>query len=115
MNPNSKSINLDVNSVVSLTDSNIPFVSGRTFKVGEAYEGMKRHFGRSDVWFSEGLDCEALVPGDTWRKGRIRICFEFCPEDDEDEENISEKDFGHKETADEVAVEYPLDEVRQTI
>lgn len=112
MNSNSKSINLDVNSVVSLTDSNIPFVSGRTFRIGEAYEGMKRHFGRSDVWFSEGLDCEALVPGNTWRKGKIRICFEFCPEDGEDFDN---NDLGHEEAADEVVVEYPLDEVRQTI
>lgn len=112
MNSNSKSINLNVNSVVSLTDSNMPFVSSKTFKIGEANEGMKGHFGKI---ISEGLNCEALVPGSTWRKGRIRICFEFCPEDDEDGENRNKKDFGHEEAAKEVAVEYPLDEIRQTI
>lgn len=93
MNSNSKSINLNVNSVVSLTDSNMPFVSSKTFKIGEANEGMKRHFGKI---ISEGLNCEALVPGSTWRKGKIRICFEFCPEDDGDGKIVIKRILGTK-------------------
>lgn len=112
MSQNSTPIHLDQHSVVSLADSNFPFISVKTFKIAEAYEGMKTYFGRGDAWLFEGLECEVLVPGKTWRKGKVRICFEFCPEDDE---NCSEKELRQEETADEVAVEYPLDEVRQTI
>jgi|UPI0007399C9F hypothetical protein len=111
MNLNSKSINLDEHSVVYLADSNFPFVSSKTFKIAEAFEGMKRDFGKV---VSEGLDCEALVPGSRWRKGKVRICFEFYPQDAEDEKKSAAENLGHKETANGAAVD-PLDEIRQEI
>lgn len=36
-----------------------------------------------DSWLSQGIDCEILKPGKTWRKGkvRIRISLEFSPDE----------------------------------
>jgi hypothetical protein len=35
--------------------------------------------------FENGVDCNLLqLDGKGWQKGKLRICFEFIPEDDED-------------------------------
>ncbi|WP_066375925.1 MULTISPECIES: KGK domain-containing protein [unclassified Anabaena] len=36
--------------------------------------------------FDEGLDCYVLAPGKTWRKGKIRLRFEFLPDESEPKE-----------------------------
>lgn len=110
MDQNTKSITLDATSVVTLTDSKIPFISGKTFRVDEALESMKRNVGKEVL---EGIDCEALIPGNEWRKGKIRICFEFYPTEPT-HESLENESLSNEDPGNEIA-EYPLDEVRQTI
>ncbi|MEB3174383.1 MAG: KGK domain-containing protein [Cyanobacteriota bacterium] len=31
----------------------------------------------------EGVECEVLAPGKPWRKGKIKVSFEFIPDEPE--------------------------------
>lgn len=37
-----------------------------------------------EQWFGDGVECELLSPrGGGWQKGKVRICFEFIPDQPE--------------------------------
>ncbi|WP_448601929.1 KGK domain-containing protein [Thermoleptolyngbya sp.] len=110
MNQNSKPVTLDSTSVVTLVDSKIPFIQSKTFRVDEALESMKRNVGKEVL---EGIDCEALIPGNGWRKGKIKICFEFHPAEAE-HTSLEDENRSHENPGNGIE-QYPLDEVRQTI
>jgi KGK domain len=64
-----------------------------------------------DKWFMSGIDCEVLQPSKNWQKGKVRICLEFIPEVEEEEEQLSSEEI---EEAEEVEAESsPLDEIRK--
>ena len=84
----------------ALEDSMKEKVIPERFNEHIKYVGIKtRHKGIN--WFEEGIDCQILKAGDSgWKKGKlkIKISFEFCPDESETSEYQS-----------------PLDEIRQEI
>jgi hypothetical protein len=82
--------------VVSVQHDTQVLTGHRTFKVGELSDSIRSHLeaaisGWSEEksgWFDQqGIECEALRFGSNgWKKGRIRLCLEFCP--DESEANL---------------------------
>jgi hypothetical protein len=56
--------------------------------------------------FEDGMNCNLLqLDGKGWQKGKLKICFEFIPEDNEDFAIIQENSVRMAES--------PLDEIRQ--
>jgi KGK domain len=56
--------------------------------------------------FEDGIDCKLLQPdGKGWQKGKLRICFEFTPENNENLIAIPDDSVKMPES--------PLDEIRQ--
>jgi hypothetical protein len=79
---------LDDNDVVSMGSSR-NLLNTQTFKVGRLAKEMGERFGSSVVgnnWVDEGVECEVLRTGGTWRNGRIRVRLELQLEFVPDEE-----------------------------
>lgn len=70
--------------VISTSGSSLMFQC--TFKVSEFMTILHSKLEEESL-FSEGIDCEVLSPGKQWRKGKIQLRLEFCPEE-EDSENL---------------------------
>ncbi|MEG3840572.1 KGK domain-containing protein [Microcoleus sp. herbarium14] len=49
-----------------------------TFKISEFTTIMQSKLLEEKL-FSDGMDCEVLSPGKSWRKGKLRMRLEFCP------------------------------------
>ncbi len=83
-------------------------VKSTTFKVNELTKNLLVKVGAGAntepiKWHSEGVNAEVLMANKGWRKGKVRLSIEFCP--DEPEENKPEI----KEP------ESPLDELRKSL
>lgn len=78
-----------------------------TFKTKELLEAIKRGLRAPEGWFNEGINCEIISPGESWRKGRVRISLEFYP----DESDLIEIPAGDKSGT--TQPESLLDEIRQ--
>jgi hypothetical protein len=83
---------LDSGEVISIQKDSQVLVGHRIFRVSELNDAIANHMKNAvDTWTEEkinwfntqGIDCEALRFGSTaWQKGKIRLCLEFCPDDD---------------------------------
>ncbi|AFY95397.1 KGK domain-containing protein [Chamaesiphon minutus] len=83
---------LESGEVISVQHDTQVLSGHRTFRVGELSEAIESHLKKAienwneenNGWFSpQGIDCEALRFGSNgWQKGRIRLCLEFCPDDE---------------------------------
>lgn len=83
---------LESGEVISVQHDTLVLSGHRTFRVGELNEAIASHLKQAianwteenNGWFTpEGLECEALRFGSKgWQKGRIRLCLEFCPDDE---------------------------------
>lgn len=79
--------NLDENDVLSVDTAEHGWVviQYKTFKAGEFITGMNPYLqggGKAKELLSgEGLPCEVLRPGSNWRKGKVKLCLEFCPDE----------------------------------
>ncbi len=69
---------LQEHDVISTSGSNLMFQC--TFKVNE-YMTLLQSKLEEETLFHEGIECEVLSPGKSWRKGKIQLRLEFCPED----------------------------------
>lgn len=78
-----------------------------TFKAKEFLEAMKSGLGAPERWLEEGINCEVISPGKSWRKGRVRISLEFYP----DESNSIEIPISDKSGT--TQPESLLDDIRQ--
>lgn len=67
--------------VVDLSGKNCGIVSNSIIRVDKLMHLIKRHLGDKGEWLGEGFECELLVPGGIWQKGRIRLRIEFSPEE----------------------------------
>lgn len=70
---------LHENDVISTSGSSLMFQC--TFKVSEFMTILHSKLEEESL-FSEGIECEVLSPGKQWRKGRIQLRLEFCPDED---------------------------------
>lgn len=66
--------------VISTSGSSLMFQC--TFKVSEFMTILHSKLEEESL-FSEGIDCEVLSPGKQWRKGKIQLRLEFCPDEEE--------------------------------
>lgn len=101
------------NDVISV-DENCQFiVNHKTFTGEEFIEKIKQSTNairyEREYWFKEGAECQVLSPKESWKKGRIRICVEFIP----DESQTPEKE--SHETTDVGNQCNQLDEIRKTL
>lgn len=70
---------LDDESVVSVPNANshMPFT---TFKLKDWQAALTNKAGIHIDTIDPGMYCQVLVPGQPWRRGKIKISFEFEPE-----------------------------------
>jgi hypothetical protein len=114
MNNNFKA--LERLEIVSVESSEKILLKQPTYKVNEFLEELinliKRYEGFTEAkmnWFTEGISCEVLkLDGKGWRKGKIRLALEFCPDEAEIEEPSSNN-------SDIQASESSLDDIRRII
>ncbi|MDJ0620289.1 MAG: KGK domain-containing protein [Calothrix sp. MO_192.B10] len=77
---------LNQNEVVSVSTNTFKLLNlSTTFKIAELLEAIKGCM-ESDALeaqlFQEGIDCEVLkFSSQSWRKGKVRITVEFCPQE----------------------------------
>jgi hypothetical protein len=69
--------------VVDLSGQNCGIVSNSTIRVDKLLHLIKRHLGDKKEWLGEGFECELLVPGGIWQRGKIRLQLEFHPKQEE--------------------------------
>lgn len=67
---------LNDSDVVSTPSSALMFQS--TFTLKELVDIMQSRIAEADL-FSEGLECQLLSPGKEWETGKVKIRFEFVP------------------------------------
>ncbi len=77
---------LHESDVISTSGSSLMFQC--TFKVSEFMTILHSKLEEESL-FSEGIECEVLSPGKQWRKGKIQLRLEFCPDED-DWENLKD-------------------------
>ncbi|WP_254566758.1 KGK domain-containing protein [Oscillatoria sp. HE19RPO] len=70
--------------VLSTSGSNLMFQC--TFKVSELMDLLQTKLEEESL-FTEGLECEVLSPGKYWRRGKVQLRLEFCPEDSNPAQN----------------------------
>jgi hypothetical protein len=76
-------VELNDDDVISM-EANWSLLGTSTFKVSQIIQCLKDRVGASIIgrWFVEGAECEVLSPrGGGWQKGKIRIHFEFIPDE----------------------------------
>lgn len=86
---------LPLDSVIS-RDRATPIMSSNVYKV-ESYINIAHRnlqLGDKDIqkeWTEEGVECEVLMVGSTWKKGkvRIKIAVEFCEDSDTNTDELS--------------------------
>ncbi|MEM1394663.1 MAG: KGK domain-containing protein [Cyanobacteria bacterium P01_D01_bin.116] len=79
---------LERNEVISVSAENSGNLEiSSTFKVLELLEVIQKYISfqiPETSLFDEGIDCEILKLGARgWKKGKVRICVEFSPEEPE--------------------------------
>ena len=79
---------LERNEVISINTDNFGKLElASTFKVLELLEVIQKYISfqmPEASLFDQGIDCEILRLGARgWKKGKVRICVEFCPEEPE--------------------------------
>lgn len=94
---------LAMGEVLSISESAQILIGHHTFRVSEFAEAIRTQleYGVAgwtedkNAWFSEkGVPCEVLrFSSNGWQKGKVRINLEFCPQDEEDEEDEASVSF----------------------
>lgn len=86
---------LDSNAVLSVAREDNILINHPTYKVKELLDAIGHQIDhkKRERWCIEGVSCEVLSPNQSWRKGKVKICLEFIPDE----------------------IESPLDSVREEI
>jgi hypothetical protein len=72
--------------VLSTSGSNLMFQC--TFKVSEFMDLLQTKLEEESL-FAGGLECEVLSPGQYWRRGKVQLRLEFCPEESDATPSVS--------------------------
>lgn len=68
-------------------------LSHKTFTKGEFFSTLKNYLSVNDnnkEWFNDGVNAEVMTEGKRWRKGKVRICIEFIPDESEIESPLDD-------------------------
>lgn len=75
-------------AVVSVPSGNSILISHSTFKASEFLSKMETQLNASKTaWFNDGASCEILAPNKSWKKGKIKVVLQFCPDEPEVSDN----------------------------
>ncbi|CAC5345871.1 MULTISPECIES: KGK domain-containing protein [Planktothrix] len=66
--------------VINTSESALMFQC--TFKASEFLSIMESKLEEENL-FKEGIECQILRPGQSWKTGKFRICLEFCSDEPE--------------------------------
>jgi hypothetical protein len=74
--------------VVWMDQSSILVTNNATFKIDQLKRNLRERMGTATIvhsWMGDGVKCELLKAstGKGWQKGKIRIRFEFVPDEPE--------------------------------
>ncbi len=69
---------LNDDDVINTSESALMFQC--TFKASEFLSIMESKLEEENL-FKEGIDCQLLRPGQSWKTGKFRICLEFCSDE----------------------------------
>lgn len=78
---------LDKDEAICICSNNRYGVRTETFQSHEFMQALEKkclYNGDEETiqkWARHGADCEVLTPGKQWRKGRVRICLVFEPDE----------------------------------
>jgi hypothetical protein len=77
---------LEDDDVLSMNANENP-VYTPTIKVSQVLQKIRSSIGSSiNEWTETGAECEVLRASTAgWRKGKVRLCIEFVPDEPEDE------------------------------
>jgi hypothetical protein len=81
------------NEVLSVNREDNVLVAHHTYKVEEFLNELGKRIDKHkmDKWCVDGVPCEILTPNQGWKKGKVKIALQFCPDE----------------------IESPLDSIRQ--
>ncbi|MEA5575883.1 KGK domain-containing protein [Anabaena sp. UHCC 0451] len=103
---------LDQEDVIAVNPDNFERLDvSKTLTAIELIEAIKECIGSDDTdakLFTEGMEAKVLRPGDGWKKGKIRVCIEFCPNETEVKETVVNTSGLNQETS-------PLDDLREKL
>lgn len=72
---------MDNDDVVHFLNSEDNPCEGLTAKSSEIVEAFNSRTFNDDIWVTSGVECEILsVVGGGWKKGKVRLCLEFIPD-----------------------------------
>ncbi|WP_353930374.1 KGK domain-containing protein [Okeanomitos corallinicola TIOX110] len=84
---NSQFLRLSSDDVIVIDPENFERLEvPKTMTPGDLLEAIKEDVGSDNqeaILFTEGMEAKVLRPGDGWKKGKIRLCIEFCPDEPE--------------------------------
>ncbi|MDP5018603.1 KGK domain-containing protein [Anabaena sp. UHCC 0187] len=104
---------LDENDVISINPENFDRLDvSKTLTAVELIEAIKDYIGADDPdakLFTAGIEAKVLRPGDSWKKGKIRVAIEFLSDEPEVKKTIVNNNLGvNQETS-------PLDDLRDKL
>jgi hypothetical protein len=104
---------LDENDVISVNPESFDRLDvSKTLTAIELIEAIKDYMGSDDTeakLFTAGMDVKVLRPGDGWKKGKIRVGIEFCPDETKINTTIVNNNLGLTPAAS------PLDDLRNQL
>lgn len=79
---------LNSDDVISMNQSASLVTNNATFKIDQLKRNLRDRIGNTTTtqsWMEDGVECELLSvsTGKGWQKGKIRIRFEFVPDEPE--------------------------------
>lgn len=71
------------NEVISVAKEDKILISHHTYKAEEFLHklGDQIDHHKMERWCIKGVPCEVLTPNQGWKKGKIKIGLEFCPDE----------------------------------
>jgi KGK domain len=114
---NNKFKSLEWDEVISVQNSAKILIPHVTFKMSELLNALKdlirRHEGLTEPkaeWFFDGIECQVLTYGaKDWKKGKVRLTIEFCPDEPDSEKTPSNEQPKISKSGS------PLDDLRQKL
>ncbi|WP_066344505.1 KGK domain-containing protein [Geminocystis sp. NIES-3708] len=78
---------LNSQDVISVENDKInPRMPHKTFKVEEFTNLLAKYLSLNEdqkEWLNNGVSANVLVAGKLWRKGKVRLCVDFIPDEAE--------------------------------
>ena len=74
---------IENNEVISVNREDNILISHHTYKAEEFIRELGRRIDhhKMERWCIKGVPCEILTPNQGWKKGKVKITLQFCPDE----------------------------------